>query len=370
MSDATDFFKRPAASADEQARIDAVVAAIGAPQGDDYKLEPSRHAQELATKDPLVRPLADALGADAPLQGVADSFREDDAEAMRQQWRYRTYGQIAAAMMFAPIAFGALPVLVEGFLPEEKDLTPIAQNSFLALQFLALVFSLGLTLFLRTSHTYERWMSARARAEQARVDYFRRVFEMKIPEPPGAAPSLLLKLEYFRRFHLDVQRTYFRRTSARIQRDAKRRRVARWWNTALLLGAAPPMGLALYAVFSGNLAISLGEATEATFVSLGLVAAGVGNWLFVLSMLDVRRGDAERYLMNAETLDEQAGAPLARTRLAALRSDFLVVNQLVNQVDFCISAEHKAWLSLKETRPRLDVALIEEMPGLAELRRG
>lgn len=355
----------------ETAAIERVRAAFGDPKPNDYLLKPLAHADALAAQRETLGTLAEAL-RDQQLREIAATFDEEDARAGWYQRLYRRLAVGAILLMFVPVALGAFPILIEeGTLAGlgEAALGPSwsderMKNLFLAIQFLALGLSLLFTMLLRVVDPFERWMRARAEAEAKRLDYFDEAFRLDIEKPADNSPTLLIKLEYFRRFQLDIQRNYYRSKGLQNKRLAERNNAARMLNASLILFAAAPTAFATYATVFDAADTLNAVGPESVYAAIGLFGAAIGNLLFAMSMLDVRRRNAKKFLNSADMLDELYDKPLAAARLAAARSDEAAVQTFVRQIHDEVQAEHKEWLSLQRTRQRIEAMVSEGMPSL------
>src|SRR5262249_42697326 len=86
---------------------------------------------------------------------------------------------------------------------------------------------------------FDSWMKARAQAEDARIELFRRVMDAVDPAPGAGARQggelklLPLKLEYFRRYQLDLQRHYY--AGRGQQHEEAAGWTHRWWIVSVML---------------------------------------------------------------------------------------------------------------------------------------
>ena len=178
--------------------VKRAVEAIGEGRPDDVILAPATHAQELAGKAPA---LASLLGT-AKIATLARQYERRDRDAGDAQTRFKEAILWANAAVLATGVLGAL-IMVVGILEEavDEELWPL----LLVLGLCALVSGALASMWLfrvREGNLVEAWMSGRAHAEGARLEYFATLVRL---EDGPSEPSLgLLKLEYFRRYQLDV----------------------------------------------------------------------------------------------------------------------------------------------------------------------
>jgi hypothetical protein len=215
------------------------------------------------------------------------------------------------------------------------------------------------------SDPHALWSESRGHAEYLR----RRLFEtvVDIPEPPrtGELPPLLLKLEYFRRYQLDVQRNYH---TVRGEQHRRRAWVARTlilpclvaaigWIvllTLVLLGAwadHTPLPSFVPDVVEQGLAQLL-EIEQHRIDQIGLIT-GIGiailyGALHLRSMLDSNLRNSARYERALENLDYLAGNDLARVRQAAADGNDVAVCRFVDRVHSVMATEHAEWVRLRD----------------------
>ncbi len=85
----------------------------------------------------------------------------------------------------------------------------------------ALIFAALQRVRFRPTTHFRLWQQERAKAEAMRREVFKRVLEQR--GDGGAQPfELLLKLEYFRRWQVELQRDYFKKRGAEHERGIRR----------------------------------------------------------------------------------------------------------------------------------------------------
>lgn len=160
-----------------------------------------------------------------------------------------------------------------------------------------------LALFYQPAKTYTHWKEERAAAEASRNELFRRVFASG-SEKPGeqAAWPLLLKLEYFRRWQVQVQSAYFKKRRHDHQRSV------RW---AKLATVAYAVAFVVWCLIL--CAASLGSTDEQGPLS---IASYIGVAPIMSALQQVEQWDLDRWLL-------LAGLALAMASLGLLYQTLL-----------------------------------------------
>jgi len=311
--------------------------AIGEWQSDDWRLEPRAQAKMLPA---AARQLTDVLISSA-LEAIKQSHDLADRDAVNAQAEYKSSGRRAIYLYSAAAIFGALVLYAS---------TDAAPGSFVAivgakvrlpllvLQALSLGGAVYFTYLLRENAPFDRWMESRATAESER----RRLFEevLAAPAPPKKSDDeielLPLKLEYFRRYHLETQLNYF------LERVDHHETAARRFVTGgALLAFVTTLGVAL-----GGLASDLGQwiAPVALIgVSAPVLAAANAN----LKLLSQDRRNAIRYRNAAGKLREKQIA-IMEVRTKVQGGDVDSLRTFCAEVCDIISLENSEWLALSK----------------------
>jgi hypothetical protein len=307
---------------DQAEVIERAVAAIGEGQPDDFILAPTTHADELASKAPALS----ALLRRAKINTLARQYERRDRAAGDAQKRFKDAMLWANAAVLATGVIGAL-IMVAGIMADEwdDDLWPL----LLVLGLAALVTGALASMWLfrvREGNLLEAWMSGRAHAESARLEYFATLVQAETGEP-SELPLGLLKLEYFRRYQLDVQIAFYDRRGRRHRGSADR---------TLALGG---FAAALAAVASGSAGIA--ASIEAPWAALAAFAA-------TREAVNQDRRNAERYGRTLAALEILRGR-LDDVRAGVLAGSQAVLEEYVAAVHEQLSLEHREWLSGAES---------------------
>lgn len=340
-------------------------SAIGKPAGDDYILEPLKHADELSEG---ARPLAGAL-RDSQVRVLAEQYARHDEIAGRAQALYRSTLFRANCAVLAATILGAVMMAAQvlastcGKAPADAApasastqampgseaaqgaaewlsscsvdlswLQPVGLAAGIMAGLAAIVSSMWL-FKAREGHLLERYLTCRAKAEAERGRYFSAV---TAHSPDDDAPLRLLKLEYFRRYQLDVQRRYFERASGRHARAAER--TLRFGAYAVGLSAIPVF-------FAGSLGMT-GEHWTA-LGAFSVIGAGIGAFTSAHEAMSQNKRNAERYENALEAL-ELLAAKFDDVRKAIAAGSADALKTFVAAVNEQLATEHRQWLEAEQ----------------------
>ena len=178
-------------------------------------------------------------------------------------------------------------------------------------------------------------MSQRAFAETARLNYFNTVVNASPPSSDvGSFQVELLKLEYFRRFQLDVQRAYYKKRGKQHQEEAFRTLSISGWAIG---GAAIATGAA--GVLSGAI-----DTMFAAVAGLGTIFANLSSFTSMKEAVNQDRRNAERYARTSRVL-EDLYKKLDDVRKAVCSAGIQPLLDFVEAVHEQLSLEHRQWLS-------------------------
>jgi hypothetical protein len=313
--------------------VKLAAAAIGEGRPDDFILAPTTHAEELAGKAPALA----SLLRTAKIATLARQYERRDREAGDAQRRFKDAMLWANAAVLATGVLGAA-IMVVGILEEaldDADLWPL----LLVLGLGALVSGAFASMWLfrvREGNLVEAWMSGRAHTESARLEYFATLAKAKTGES-SELPLGLLKLEYFRRYQLDVQIAYYDRRGGQHRESADR--------TLTLGGFAAALG----AVASGSAGIAASiEAPWAALAALGVIGTALAAFAATREAVNQDRRNAERYGRTLSALEILRGR-LDDVRAGVLAGSQDLLEEYVAGVHEQLSLEHREWLSGKES---------------------
>jgi hypothetical protein len=313
---------------------------IGFGQSDDYILQPAKHAEEFTTSAPDL--VAILISTELAITGR--QYEAKDQEALAAQKEFRRIFNRANLLVLLTAVLTAL-VLTTGVL------SALLPDTFERILLIAL--SAGSVIagalaakdlyMIRQGKLLEDWMTKRAAAESKRLEFFYTMAKAEIPAAENGVPLNLLKLEYFRRFQLDVQLAFFSRRSADHKKEAKKSLA---FSGIAIAGAAIVTGLA------GVLTIV--NASFAAIASLGAVFTALSSYATLREQIYQSQRIAERYALTSDALQD------LYKRLDAVRKAVLADGQepllgYIEAIHEVLLAEHKQWLGEQEQRsPVLD----------------
>jgi len=195
----------------------AAIAAIGKDDpGADWVLRPKEHAAALP---PEAGALARVLQSE-DVRTVMERYTDHNRQAVTAQDRYKARSRLAIRARLGAIIL--LPIAQ--LFTESQTVITIGT----VLQYACLGVALLITAWINTAGLFSRWMEARSQAELARLALFDVVMEASQPAREGELPLLPLKLDYIRRYQLDVQTRYYKGRGEQHQAAAGQSRRAVW----------------------------------------------------------------------------------------------------------------------------------------------
>ena len=322
-------------------------AIIGRTMDDDYVLDLQGHEDRYRSDAPA---LADLM-VTAAARGAVETYTRFDRAAIEAQARYRRamgFANVGALLtsVFGAAAMAWAILAAEGGVLQAYAAWTTALSAGAAVS--AAFGSAGL-YWLRHGRLLENWMGKRAEAETHRIGYFNGL----IAEAAGKSrEAVLLALEYFRRYHFDVQRTYYFNRARQHEKSAGK---------TVAIGAAG----AFLATLASLVSVGVGGQWQA-ISALGVFGAAVGAYAIGREQMTQDRRNAERYdrtysalvaitsKLDAVRGSVEAGKPDGAAAFA------LAVNEQ-------ISNEHRQWLegqeAAKEALERIESALEQNDQG-------
>jgi hypothetical protein len=322
----------------------------------DWRLRPELHAAALPPEAAGLKRVLER----AEIKDIVDRFRVSDAAAVSAQARYKFVGRLGLYAGTSATLFGALFLL-----PIEAWLHGTVHPVVSAAQITALVVAFTASRWLAAAKPFDAWMKKRAEAEIARVELFDTIARAEEPVKSGELPLYPLKLEYFRRYQLDVQRRYYRGRGA--EHDAAVWRNNMWLKASFIitglsavLGAlamlhvAAAWGLPLPAWIVERSSAIGGPEINRIILALGVAASGFYGLGIARSLMDLDERNASRFLTTADNLEFLSQKELPKAREAAIAGNSDEVLSFIGDVQKQISSEHQEWilLSARERDPK------------------
>lgn len=299
---------------------------IGVDSPNDYRLSPVEHAEQLRASAPK---LAAVLTSTAPVE-LARQYAEADTEALVAE---RTFKRWVIRANWAVLATATVSALLMAAALLESTLGALTQTILivLALAGVATGGIASMSLFrVKEGRLLEDWMMARARAETKRLSYFSYIANASVgPVDPQLE---LLKLEYFRRYQLDLQLAYYKSRRSRHRNSAER---------TLDISAASVLVAAIASGAAGVLGALRSE--WAALGSLAVFGAALQAFAASREALNQDRRNAERYDNTAQAL-QGLRERLDDVRLGIAAGSTSVLSEFVGAVQDQLSLEHRQWL--------------------------
>jgi hypothetical protein len=307
--------------------IRIAIETIGEGKPGDYILSPSGHATGFREKAP---DLAGILGS-SDIASLARQYETHDRDALAAQKKFRRIFNLANACVFLTGIFITLVLATAIVFPDQGSKYPLL---FLSLGGVITGGLASMYLFMMKQGKYlEEWMTLRAKAETTRLNFFSNV--IKTPASPGngsVIPVELLKLEYFRRFQLDVQRTYYSCWGSAHRARAEK---ILFWSALSVAGAAISSGAAgVLGVLSPKFA---------AIAAAGTVFAGIGTFFAMREAVNQDRRNAERYRRTWQFLEELSSR-LDQVRKAVFSGGMKPLEEFAGAVNEQLSLEHRQWM--------------------------
>jgi hypothetical protein len=330
-------------------------AAIGRDDPDsDWRLAPGAHAAALPAAAGALRRILQH----PDIQSIITTFETADKQAVDAQARYKRVARLRLYTGVAATIVGATFIL-----PLDEWI-----HAFLsiptAIQYGCLAISLVAALRLVRSKPFDVWMKARAKAEIARIDLFNQVMTAGDAPQPGELPVLPLKLEYFRRYQLDVQLRYYKGRGEQHAHSAGE--TARWQLVSVALttlaAAIAVISLTKFLVdfdFLPGWIKDLSQAaqshlplwTNKAVLAIGIVSSTLFGASISRSLMDLDERNASRYLTTAANLELLRATFLEAARRDAAAGLTDKVQDFVDRIQNQISTEHREWILLSDNLP-------------------
>ena len=250
----------------------AVAAISRDDEGADWQLRPKEHAEGLP---PEAGALKRVLERDE-LKQLITQFHEADAAANKAQTSYKRIGNWGLWAATIATIVGAVFLF-----PAESWLKDPARTVVSVVQVAFLVIAFCTAYWLAMKRPFNAWMQKRAEAEIARVDLFNRIVRADEVVQGDDMPLLPLKLEYFRRYQLDVQQRYYqgrgKQHEDRSWRNNRLLKLSRWITSAVvILGVLVVLeALKAWELISLEWLVSLPDLLRAPQINRVMLALGV-----------------------------------------------------------------------------------------------
>jgi SMODS and SLOG-associating 2TM effector domain 1 len=315
--------------------IKAAVDALGAAGPDDWKVEPTRHAEALNATAPA---LAEILRG-SELKTLAGLFEEKDKQAIENQAKFKKTADLANWAVLLTAFFSAALLMAALLIKDAHGDPKYVLYVFGGCGVISGALGAMWVYQTREGKLLDNWVSARAEAEALRWQYFEKATSLEDPSADSPIPLLLLQFEYFRRYELDVQIKFY------TKRGGEHRRDADYW-----------MRLSSYSVAGAAIAVGLSGLDPAivSIAALGSVATALGSFASTKDVVNQSRRNADLYGNTKDALVKLQGK-LDDVRAAAAAGEREPVKQFVTAAHEQLAAEHRQWLKEAEgIQPAID----------------
>ena len=323
-------------------------AVIGTQGEDDYVLDPTKHAADYAKSAPH---LSDLLNS-ARLSIIAKRYKQRDQQAGDAQLEYKLKMDRANLAILATAVLSGLMMAAQ-IVAGSWSLPPRTVGVLGLLSALCGALATMWLYQVRQGKLLERWMTARAAAETARLSYFTALAD---PGDGGPDPALdLLKLEYFCRYQYDVQTNFYRDRGRK--HDLAARRNLSLGSAAVFLSAGAA-GVAGVAGVGGA-----GDGMATAFGAVGVAGAALASYAAARETVSQDERNAERYDRTQTALESVGGERLDRVRTAVAQGNAQALTEFVAAVNEQISLEHRQWVESSEATKAAVAKLEETLQG-------
>jgi hypothetical protein len=265
---------------------------------------------------------------------LAKQYAEADDEALVAE---RTFKRWVIRANWAVLATATVSALLMAVALLAPSLGRLAHTTLIALALIGVASGgfASMSLFrVKEGRLLEDWMEARARAETKRLSYFSYV--ANAPADPPDPQFDLLKLEYFRRYQLDLQLAYYKSRRSRHRSSAER---------TLDISAISVLAAAIATGAAGVLGALKSE--WAALGSLAVFGAALQAFAAAREALNQDRRNAERYDNSAQAL-LGLRERLDEVRRSIAAGSTTVLGEYVGTVQDQLSLEHRQWLEAAE----------------------
>jgi hypothetical protein len=323
---------------------EAIVAAqqiIGSRQDGDDQIRPSNHHELFESTAPAFVVILKS----SEVEVAATDYEAADEVANTAKNEFERVFKLSNVMVL-------LTSIIIVFVLATAVVNPTLKTAFIGFGLLSLVggaFSFYYLNQLREGKLLSAWMSAREASEAARLQYFLTVTNADSETVDNA--MRLIKLEYFRRFQLDSQRTYYTKAG---DKHANKARKALKWSSVAAGGAGVVTALAGFLGFTNP--------KFAAVATLGTLFAALST--YVKSGEDVfnNKRNAERYAQTGKALNKLY-ASMDKVRKAVQNDGQQPLLDFVSVVHQQLLTEHQQWLAQQKAADEAIAKLQASLDG-------
>lgn len=322
---------------------------IGSDEQNDYILDPAKQMDKYDKEAPV---FASVLRS-SMINTILDEYKHADSIAVEAKKVFSKWTRVFMNATFVTTVFTACLLASASFGAFFGDDSSISKMLILGFSFggvAAAAVATGCVQYIKNNKLMEKWMGTRAEAEEFRVQYFEDLADAKPKDAEDISFLNHLKLEFFRRFQLDVQLNYFSKKSISHQKTASR----------LLLISTIALMLVLFFNGVAGIAGFLDESQMTVIAALAIIAQAVSTLVMNKEAVYQDRQNAERYEQTRKNLN-MLKAKIDTIHEKIDEGDPSILKTFIAAVHEPISAEHRQWLASRETRLSAITKLEEEL---------
>jgi hypothetical protein len=310
--------------------------AIGEHSSDDWQIQPRSFPQQLEADTPaLASFLSDSLYVEK-----AKQFENADKLAVDYQSRFKKRSENMSIGIFLGAAATALLSLIaaDPLAAIQPGLTNAGSVNEIVSLIAGVVIFVASGTFIFNSQMisklklYENWMENRAKAETARLLYFKEAAQNLINEQTGNKMLLHEFCCFFRRYQLQVQQTYYQ---GRSQQHAIS------LSKTVKIGA---IAAVIVTAFSGSSGFAgFFDQKLLAFAALGTIGVALTALASRRESINQDERNSMRYQITANILGKVAEKYSSVQKALANGKDPIILLHFVDAVHEQLSLEHRQW---------------------------
>jgi hypothetical protein len=310
--------------------------AIGEHSSDDWQIQPRSFPQQLEADTPaLASFLSDSLYVEK-----AKQFENADKLAVDYQSRFKKRSENMSIGIFLGAAATALLSLIaaDPLAAIQPGLTNAGSVNEIVSLIAGIVIFVASGTFIFNSQMisklklYENWMENRAKAETARLLYFKEAAQNLINEQTGNKMLLHEFCCFFRRYQLQVQQTYYQ---GRSQQHAIS------LSKTVKIGA---IAAVIVTAFSGSSGFAgFFDQKLLAFAALGTIGVALTALASRRESINQDERNSMRYQITANILGKVAEKYSSVQKALANGKDPIILLHFVDAVHEQLSLEHRQW---------------------------
>ncbi len=313
--------------------IEIAKEAIGENKPNDYIINPTQHAEEFKETAPQLATILNST----EVKVVAQEFEELDAEAIQSQKEFKKLSNRTHWSTFLTTFFSAILAISVSWAALFNLSEAIAGYIIGVFALCSAFFAASTGIFIsqiRFWKLLEKWMGNRAEAEEKRLNYFYKIAGFEFKNNSNLL-TFLYKLEYFRRFQLDVQTSYYQIRGKQHEKSAKK----------YLSYSIYTMGVVTFLnVLAGSLGFFSKNPQFAAFAVFALVAQAFATTLTNIESFNQDRRNAERYKRTYSAL-KKINSKLDEVRKKINEGNKEILLNFIEAVHEPLSVEHRQWFA-------------------------